>query len=133
MTETTQSVESQLAQYENLIAMRDVLMLDLQAKRKQIIPDDIEAELEGLESEYSDKIEMADKMLESLKLTIRQNAEILGKRVDGSQYQVLIQKGSWKIKDVEGLLEFAIKAPDVMKYIEKTKPVAKLQVMRNSK
>lgn len=133
MTETTQSVEAQLAQYENLIAMRDVLMLDLNAKRKQIIPDDIVAELEGLESEYSDKIEMADKMLESLKLTIRQNAEILGKRVDGSQYQVLIQKGSWKIKDVEGLLEFAVTVPGVMKFIEKTKPVAKLQVMKNSK
>lgn len=132
-TDKTQSVEETLATFEDIIAQRDLIQMDFDAKRRQIIPDDIQTELQALEEEYAPKLETAKNLIDSLKKTLQQQAKAAGVRTDGRQYQVIVQKASWQISDVEGLLEFAVKVPDVMKYIKKGEIVAKVQIMKGAK
>ena len=130
--EETQSVEKTLAEYENMIALRDLLALDLHQKRKEIIPVEVSIEIENIESEYTPKLEQADKKIEALKKSIQEQAKIAGQRVDGQTHQVIIQKPSWSISDIEGLLEFAVKVPEVMKFLKKSGIVVKVQARRSA-
>lgn len=130
--EETQSVEKALAEYENMIALRDLLALDLHQKCKEIIPVEVSIEIENIESEYTPKLEQADKKIEALKKSIQEQAKVAGQRVDGQTHQVIIQKPSWSIGDIEGLLEFAVKVPQVMKYLKKSGIVVKIQARRSA-
>lgn len=130
--EETQSVEKTLAEYENMIALRDLLALDMHQKRKEIIPVEVSIEIENIESEYTPKLEQADKKIEALKKSIQEQAKVAGQRVDGQTHQVIIQKPSWSISDIEGLLEFAVKVPEVMKFLKKSGIVVKIQARRSA-
>lgn len=133
MTDQTQSVEKTLAAYEELIAARDVLALHIQDAKQAVIPDEVKMELESIEAEFSARLAAADRKLDEMKKTLQAQVKATGQRVDGRLIQVIYQKPSWKIKDLVGLLQLAIKTPEIMNCLEQSEPVVRVQPMRNGK
>ena len=129
----TQSVEKTLMQYEELLAMREVIKLHIHDARAAVIPPEVAVELENIDNEFASQLEAADQKIEEAKKILQAQVKATGVRVDGRNIQVIYQKPSWKIKDLVKLLQLAIKNPAIMDCLEQSEPVARVQPMKGGK
>lgn len=125
-----ESLADLLTGYEQLASYLDVLQMDRDAARKAVIPAAVQAELEAIDLEFVDRIEAGQEKLASMKKMLQTGCKLAGQTVNGSAYQVVYKKGSWGIKDITGLLAYAISHPEVMVYLEPPTPSAAVQVRR---
>jgi len=126
----SESAAELLAGYEQLAAYLDLVRMDQEAARKAVIPADVQAQLEAIDLEFGDKLELGKKKLESMKKMLQTAGKLAGQTVNGSVFQVVYKKGSWGIKDITGLLAYAVSHPEVMAYLEPPTPSAAVQARR---
>ena len=122
-----------LQEYENMAAQLDLIKSDMSQARSAVIPDEVKADLESIEAEFMPRIEAGQAKLEEFKKLVQGAGKLVGETVNGDVWQVVYKKGSWKITDIEGLLQVAIAHPEVMQHIGKTDPSASVQVRRGGK
>lgn len=82
-----------LQQLEELYAMRDAIELDKMAKREQIIPVEIQHELEALEIEYEGKEAKLAERINELESSLKADVLDAGKTLQGSHLQVIYRPG----------------------------------------
>jgi hypothetical protein len=70
------------------------------------------------------------KLLAEMKPALQAEALLVGQTIKGKQFNIVWKKGSWKVKDIEGLLMLAIKNPAIMYYLEHSGPSAAVTPVR---
>jgi hypothetical protein len=95
-----------IEEYDNLIGLRDVLMLDKQAQRNQVIPDEVKAELEGIDAEFADKEEKLAAKIEEAEKALKAKVVAAGATIEGKYFNFQYTKGGFTVK-VEDVLRVA--------------------------
>ncbi len=122
-----------LAEYENIAAQLDLIKSDMAQARSAVIPDEIKFDLDSIDAEFLPRIAAGQARMDALKKDVQAAGKLVGETVNGNVWQVAYKKGSWKISDIEGLLQLAIQYPAIMNYIGKSDPSAAVQVRRGGK
>jgi hypothetical protein len=87
-----------LADLENLYAMRDLMAMDKAAKRAQIIPAEVQAELDELEMEYASKeAAVAEKIADAEKF-LKEQVAASGEKIVGTNFYVKFTRGGPQVK-----------------------------------
>ena len=113
MTKPTQPPIT-IQEFDNLLAMRDVLMLEKQTQRDQVIPDEVKAELDAIDAEFSEKEELLAAKIAAAEEALKAQAVAAGATIEGQYYNFQYNKGG-----------FTVKADDVLRVAdrwEKTQP-----------
>lgn len=113
MTEPTQTPIT-IQEFDNLLAMRDVLMLEKQTQRDQVIPDEVKAELDAIDAEFYEKEELLAAKIAAAEEALKAQAVAAGATIEGQYYNFQYNKGG-----------FTVKADDVLRVAdrwEKTQP-----------
>lgn len=122
-----------IAEYENLAAHLDIVRMDMQAAKDAVIPDEIRADLDAIDAEFSERIETGTKKLETLKKSLLEAGKAAKETVNGETYQFQYVKGSWTITDLPGLLKLAVAMPFILSCIKEGSPSARVVVRRGGK
>lgn len=91
---------------EELYAQRDLLAMDKAAQQKQVIPAEVQEELEAIDSEFADREKLIAKRIEEAEVYLTQAAKDSGKKITGSFFYVQYTKSSKRVK-VEDVLRVA--------------------------
>lgn len=113
MTEPTQPPIT-IQEFDNLLAMRDVLMLEKQTQRDQVIPDEVKAELDAIDAEFYEKEELLAAKIAAAEEALKAQAVAAGATIEGQYHNFQYNKGG-----------FTVKADDVLRVAdrwEKTQP-----------
>jgi hypothetical protein len=78
--------------------MRDVFAMDKQAKRKQVIPDDVQADLDDIEAEYAEKEELLSDKIKELEAHLKNEALVNREPIRGEYFQVIFTRGGYSVK-----------------------------------
>ncbi len=135
MTETTTPVTIQ--DFDNLIAMRDVLMLEKQAQRDQVIPAEVKAELEAIDAEFAEKETLLAEKIAAAEAALKAQAVAAGATIEGQYYNFQYTKGGFTVK-VDDVLRVADRwekthpevAAELRSILSKKKSFASMQPKR---
>ncbi len=95
-----------IEEYDQLLGLRDVLMLEKQAQRDQVIPDEVKAELEAIDAEFAEKEEQLAAKIEAAESALKAKAVAAGATIEGKYYNFQYTKGGFTVK-VDDVLRVA--------------------------
>lgn len=90
---------------EKLYQLRDLRAMDKAAKRAQIIPAEIQQELDALDDEYQASDDRLSEKIEELEAALKEQAVIGGSTIQGEYLQVIYTPGGKSVsaKDLAAL------------------------------
>ena len=122
----TEEIVAMLDRLDNLKAQLDLLRMDMEAKRRQIIPAEVQAELDALEAEYAPAIEAAQAGIASLEAEIKAAVLEHGATVKASNLQAVWMRGrvTWDTKALDG---FAKARPELLAFRKEGPPTVSIR------
>jgi hypothetical protein len=122
-----EQVAEKLKRLTDLRAAADVTRLDYEAKRAGILKQ-VQAELDGLEAEYSPLLESVDENISNLEAEIKTEVLLHGESVQGGTYRAVYTRGrtTW---DGSGIEKYAELHPDVLMYRKQGPPSVALRIV----
>lgn len=124
---TREHVAEKLSRLENLRGGADVVRLDYEAKRAEILKQ-IQAELDALDSEYQPILDSAEENISTLENEIKTDVLLYGESITSGSYRATYSKGriSW---DNEGMEKYAASHPDVVQFRKQGQPIISLRIV----
>lgn len=129
---------SAITDLENLYFMRDALMLEKQAQRDQIVPQEIREDLDALDAEYLAKELKLAERIEELEAAVKFEVATAGETMKGSAFMAVYTKGGHSVsaKDLFALADRWEKtspeaAAEMRSIITRKKPSVSIQPQRN--
>ena len=124
---TREHVAKKLGRLENLRGGADVVRLDYEAKRTEILKQ-IQSELDALDSEYMPILESADENIATLENEIKTDVLLYGESISNGMYRATYTQGrvSW---DNDGLAKYAASHPDVVQFRKQGQPIVSLRIV----
>lgn len=123
---TTDTIVTMLDRLDDLRAQLELLHSDMAAKREQIIPAEVKAELADLEAEYAPAIEAAQAGIAGLEAEIKAAVLEHGATVKASNLQAVWMRGrvSWDTKALDG---FAKARPELLAFRKEGPPTVSIR------
>lgn len=118
---TTDTIVTMLDRLDDLRAQLDLLRMDMEAKRRQIIPAEVQAELDALEAEYAPAIEAAQAGIARLEAEIKSAVLEHGATVKASNLQAVYVKGRESV-DMKGFRGYIVAHPEAAQFIKVGEP-----------
>lgn len=104
MTQTTMTAEGTINTYSKKVAQRDQLILDMQAKCDDLIPQEIKDQIEDVKFEIMPDIELLNVEILAYETKLREYVLAVGKTLANQHHMFMWSKGrvSWDTKSLEG-------------------------------
>ena len=120
-------VSEKLKRLSNLRGAADVTRLDYEAKRTAILQQ-VQAELDALEDEYSPLLQSVDENIATLETEIKTDVLLHGESVQAGNFRAVYTKGrtSW---DNTGIEKYAELHPDVLRFRKLGPPSVSLRIV----
>lgn len=115
-----------LEQLENAYAQRDLLMIDYNQARDDAIPDEVEAALADIDTEFLPKKDAIEEKIAELEEHVKAAVIEAGQTVKAGALMAVFMKGrvSWDNKKLEGMMAFI---PDLAKARSESKPTVQIR------
>ncbi len=123
-----QDIASKLHELSKMQAAADVMRLDYEAKRAEILRA-VQAELDALEAEYKPLMETVSENITALEAEIRQDVLAHGANVKGDRLYAVYSRGrvTW---DTQALDRYAATHPEVRAWRKESQPSVSLRVVK---
>jgi hypothetical protein len=123
------NIETQLDQLANLQAKADIIRLEFAQLRKQIIPQEIQAQLDDLDAEMETTLEPVNQAVSDLTETVKQNVIVTGASVKGTFLQAVYSKPrvSWDNKGLDG---FMVAHPEIKAFRKEGEPSVSIRTVK---
>lgn len=127
MNET--EIKQKLDKLTELLAARDVIMLEKQRLLDEILTPEIKARMAEIESEFAQKAEAVNANIAALEAEIRQDVLAHGASVKGAVLHAIFSKGriTWDTKALEG---YATAHPELLAYRREGEPSVSIRVAK---
>ncbi len=124
---TREHIAEKLERLSNLRGAADVARLDYEAKRAEILQQ-IQIQLDALESEYNPILEAAGENIAALENEIKTEVLLHGESVSGGTYRATYTQGrvSW---DNDGMAKYAVSHPEVAQFRKQGQPIISLRIV----
>lgn len=87
-----------IQEFDDLIAQRDLLMLEKQTQRDKVIPIEVKAELDAIDAEFSDKEELIAAKIALAEEALKAQAVSAGTTIESQYYNFQYTKGGFTVK-----------------------------------
>ncbi len=120
------NITEKLDQLANYQAQRDVLELEKQALIDQVIPPEVKARLEEIESEFTGKRESVDANIAALEAEVREEVLRQGATVRSTFLRVVYNPGrvTWDTKKLDA---YARARPEILEFRKQGEPFVTIQ------
>jgi len=106
------NTQEKLDRLAELDAHRDAVLMDKEALKRQIIPEEVKQQLRDVDSEYNPKLEAISQERAQLEAEVRNDVMVYGVSVKGERYRASYVKGriSWNTEALDG---YALTHPEI--------------------
>jgi predicted house-cleaning noncanonical NTP pyrophosphatase (MazG superfamily) len=122
---TLEEVTEKLERLSQIRNAAEFTRLDYETKRAQILQQ-VQAELDALDSEYRPVMEAVQEHIASLENEIKTDVLLYGESVSGGMYHASYTEGSVSWDD-EGMSRYAASHPEVLQFRKQEQPTVSLQ------
>ena len=119
------NTQEKLDRLAELDAHRDVILIDKDALKQQVIPVEIKQQLQDIDAEYDPKLEAIAQERSQLEAEIRNDVMVAGESVKGGIYRASYVKGriSWNTEALDG---YALTHPEINIYRKEGAPTVRI-------
>ena len=106
------NTQEKLDRLAELDAHRDAVLMDKEALKQQIMPEEVKQQLRDVDSEYNPKLEAISQERAQLEAEVRNDVMVYGVSVKGERYRASYVKGriSWNTEALDG---YALAHPEI--------------------